>query len=50
MIAKGRLEEILVNIEPNIYSKCVVLEKGFQVLYAKLQKSLYDFIINPYDP
>ena len=35
------LEDILLNIDPNLYRKYFLLEKGLKVLYVKLQNSLY---------
>ena len=37
MIQKGQLPDILVNVDPNLYRKYVVLEKGVKVLYAKIK-------------
>ena len=44
VILKGRLSYILVNIDPNIYSKYVVLEKVLKVTYVKLQKYLHGLL------
>ena len=41
VILKGRLSYILVNIDPKVYMKYVVLEKVVKVLYLRLQKALY---------
>ena len=41
IILKGRLSYILVNIDPKVYMKYVVLEKVVKVLYLRLQKALY---------
>ena len=46
VILKGRLEELLVNKYPKLYMKYVVLEKGFKLLYMRLQKVLYRFPFN----
>ena len=41
MILKVRLVELLVNIDPNIYSKYGVLEKLVKVVYVNLQNYIY---------
>ena len=37
MIPKVRLSELWENIEPKLYRKYVVVEKGVMVLYAKIK-------------
>ena len=44
MIINGRLTEIFVNIDPKLYRKFVVLDKGMKVLYVKLKKALYGLL------
>ena len=44
MILKGILEDLLVNIDPELYRKYAVIEKGVKVLYVRLQKALYVFL------
>ena len=44
MILKGRLSEVLVNIDPKLYRKYVVLEKVVPVLFVKLQNYLHGFL------
>ena len=41
ILFKGWMVELLVNIDPKIYMKCVVIDKGVNVLYMRLQKYLY---------
>ena len=41
MVLKGRLEELLVNIYPNICCKYAVIEKGMKVFYVRLKTYLY---------
>ena len=41
MILKGILEDLLVNIYHNIYSKYAVSEKVIKILCVKLQNYLY---------
>ena len=40
IILEGRLTELLVNIEPNLYRKYVVIEKSVKVLQSRFKKSL----------
>ena len=44
MILKWILAELLVSIDPNLYSKYVLIEKLVKVLYVRLQKALYGFL------
>ena len=44
IIPKGKLADILVNIDPKLYRKCVVLEKGVKELYVNIQKSIYGLL------
>ncbi len=37
----GKMAELLVDIEPNLYGPCACYEKGKLVIYAKLLKALY---------
>ena len=39
MILKGRLAEIMANMDTKLHNKYVLLEKGVMVLYVKLQKA-----------
>ena len=41
---KGILSEILVNIDPNIYRKYVVLDKRVNLLYVNIKKALYGLL------
>ena len=50
MFMRGRLAELMTMIAPQMYRKYVTIEKGQKVLYVKVQKSLYGFEVNPYDP
>ena len=45
MVLKGRLTEILVDINPRLYKKYVVLQKGVNVIYARLHQALFVFLI-----
>ena len=40
MILEGRLTELLVNIEPNIDRKYVVIEKAVKVLHSRFKRYL----------
>ena len=44
IILKGRLADILVNIDPKIYRKYVVMWKVLKVIYVKLQEALYGLL------
>ena len=44
MIIKGRLAELLVNINPKLYRKYIVINEGANVLYVKLQKELHELL------
>ena len=44
IIPKGRLAEILTNIDPKLYRKYIFLEKGVKVLYVNLQKAIYGLL------
>ena len=41
MILTGIINDLLVNIDPKLYRKFVVLEKQVKVLYVNLHKDLY---------
>ena len=41
MKMNGTLAELMVKTDPKLYRKYVVLKKGRQVLYLRLQKALY---------
>ena len=38
---EGEIAELLVKVDPELYTKYVEIEKGKKVIYAKLQKALY---------
>ena len=38
--------DILVDVSPEIYSKCVVQEKGQSVLYVQMLKALYGMMVS----
>ena len=38
---EGKIVDLLVKIEPKLYRKYVLIEKGKPVLYVKLKKALY---------
>ena len=37
----GKMAEIMIRIDPQLYSKFVVEERGKKVIYVELMKSLY---------
>ena len=41
MKLEGAMAELLIKIDPALYRKHVLMEKGKQVLYIKLKKALY---------
>eukprot|EP00957_Ditylum_brightwellii_P035080 2659827-Ditylum_brightwellii.AAC.1 len=41
MKVKGTMAELLVKLDPKMYLKYVVKEKGKSVIYVELQKALY---------
>ena len=41
MILKVRLTELLVNKDTKLYRKFFLIDRGTEVLYVSLQKSLY---------
>jgi hypothetical protein len=41
MKLEGKMAELLVRIDPQLYRKHVQLERGKQVLYVELKKALY---------
>ena len=45
MALYGRLEELMLNIAPQIYRHHVIHEKGSLVLYINLKKVLYSCLI-----
>ena len=45
MVMEGRLKELLVITEPNMYQKFVAIDNNVKkVLYMKLQKALYGLL------
>ena len=44
IILKELFSELLVNIDPKLYRKYVVIEKYVKVLYKRLQKYLYGML------
>ncbi len=44
MKMNGSLAELMVKSDPKIYRKYVMIEKGRQVLYLRLQKALYGML------
>ena len=44
IILKGLFLELLVNIDPKLYQKYVVIEKDVKVLYERLQKNIYGML------
>ena len=48
MILNLILVYLLVNIEPKIYSKYIVLEKWVKVLYVKQKKYLYGLLCSTF--
>lgn len=56
----GKMAELLVHVNPDLYEKYIVYENGKPVLYVKLKKALYGTLraallfwrraaLNPYD-
>ena len=45
MKVEGNMARILENIDPELYSKYVVMENGKSVIYVKLNKALYGTIL-----
>jgi len=42
MVLKGDLAEMMIQVAPEVYRKCVAVDKkGTKILYVKLQKALY---------
>lgn len=41
---EGRMAELLANIDPYVYRKHIIIEKGKPVLYAELKKMLYGLL------
>ena len=41
MRLEGTMAELLIQLEPKLYRKYVIMEKGRQVLYVELRKALY---------
>ena len=46
MKMNGWLAELMVKTDPKMYRKYVMIEKGRQVLYLRLQKALYGMMKN----
>ncbi len=45
MVLKGRLEELMVQVAPNLYRKYITVgRKGMAILYVKMQKALYGLL------
>jgi hypothetical protein len=45
MVLKGRLEELMVQVAPNLYRKYITVDrKGSAILYVKMQKTLYGLL------
>ena len=44
MITKGIIAERFVNIQPKIYRKYILLEKGMKVIHVNLKKYLYGLL------
>ena len=40
----GLIVELLAQIEPQLYRKCIITERGKKVLYVKLRKAFYGTI------
>ena len=40
----GRLVDILVNMHPEVYKDCVVVDKGKRALYAEILKAIYGML------
>ena len=41
MNLEGKMAELLMKLDPNLYQRYVTNEKGITVLYVELKKSLY---------
>ncbi len=42
MILEGRLDELMVQVVPNLYRKYILVDrKGMAILYVKMQKAIY---------
>ena len=41
MTMRGKLSELVVNMDPEVYMKYIVMEKGKMVLYVQILKVLY---------
>ena len=45
MLLRGRLAELMVQVDPQIYQKYVIYNKiGQALLYVKLSKAIYDLL------
>ena len=45
MILKGRLAELMVQVAPDLYRKCISVDsKGTAMLYVKMQKAIYGLL------
>jgi hypothetical protein len=41
MVLEGKMAELLVKIDPKLYHKNLLIEKGKPVMYVQLKKALY---------